>query len=130
MLSNDTITNEDLDFFLTIISMFCEYNNTLHYSDRMFADITANPGKTKRIIQKLAEDGYITAVPHTNLPYRFTINMTLSGTEFQKKGGYKNQDFQKRKTAWISIFKSGWFRLLEIIASGFVGAAIKHFTDS
>ena len=56
----------------------------MHYSDRVFADITDNPGRTKRIILKLAEEGYIKAVPHTNLPYRFTIDMTPKGTEFQK----------------------------------------------
>lgn len=76
MSQSDAITDNDLDFFLTVISMFCEYNHTMHYSDRVFADITDNPGRTKRIILKLAEEGYIKAVPHTNLPYRFTIDMT------------------------------------------------------
>lgn len=88
MSQSDAITDNDLDFFLTVISMFCEYNHTMHYSDRVFADITDNPGRTKRIILKLAEEGYIKAVPRTNLPYRFTIDMTPKGTEFQKEGGY------------------------------------------
>ena len=50
MSQSDAITDNDLDFFLTVISMFCEYNHTMHYSDRVFADITDNPGRTKRII--------------------------------------------------------------------------------
>lgn len=86
MSQSDAITDNDLDFFLTVISMFCEYNHTMHYSDRVFADITDNPGRTKRIILKLAEEGYIKAVPRTNLPYRFTIDMTPKGTgNFKRK---------------------------------------------
>ena len=42
MSQSDAITDNDLDFFLTVISMFCEYNHTMHYSDRVFADITDN----------------------------------------------------------------------------------------
>lgn len=45
MSQSDAITDNDLDFFLTIISMFCEYNHTMHYSDRVFADITDTPAE-------------------------------------------------------------------------------------
>ena len=122
MSQSDAITDNDLDFFLTIISMFCEYNHTMHYSDRVFADITDNPGRTKRIILKLAEEGYIKAVPHTNLPYRFTIDMTPKGTEFQKEGGYackKRKD--RNKDIRISAKK-----IIYYLVSALLGALANH----
>ena len=122
MSQSDAITDNDLDFFLTIISMFCEYNHTMHYSDRVFADITDNPGRTKRIILKLAEEGYIKAVPHTNLPYRFTIDMTPKGTEFQKEGGYackKRKD--RNKDIRISAKK-----IIDYLVSALLGALANH----
>lgn len=122
MSQSDAITDNDLDFFLTIISMFCEYNHTMHYSDRVFADITDNPGRTKRIILKLAEEGYIKAVPRTNLPYRFTIDMTPKGTEFQKEGGYackKRKD--RNKDIRISAKK-----IIYYLVSALLGALANH----
>ena len=122
MSQSDAITDNDLDFFLTVISMFCEYNHTMHYSDRVFADITDNPGRTKRIILKLAEEGYIKAVPHTNLPYRFTIDMTPKGTEFQKEGGYackKRKD--RNKDIRISAKK-----IIYYLVSALLGALANH----
>ena len=82
MSQSDAITDNDLDFFLTIISMFCEYNHTMHYSDRVFADITDNPGRTKRIILKLAEEGYIKAVPQQGYPHFRQENHLLLGLRF------------------------------------------------
>ena len=122
MSQSDAITDNDLDFFLTIISMFCEYNHTMHYSDRVFADITDNPGRTKRIILKLAEEGYIKAVPHTNLPYRFTIDMTPKGTEFQKEGGYAYKKWKDRnKDIRISAKK-----IIYYLVSALLGALANH----
>lgn len=122
MSQSDAITDNDLDFFLTIISMFCEYKHTMHYSDRVFADITDNPGRTKRIILKLAEEGYIKAVPHTNLPYRFTIDMTPKGTEFQKEGGYA---YKKRKDRNKDIRISAK-KIIYYLVSALLGALANH----
>lgn len=121
---------EDLDFYLTIIVLFCEYNQSLHYSDKMFADITSDIIKRELILNKLSDDGFITIEQNPTIRYRFKIDVTPKGIKFQKGGGYKNKNFQERKTAWLSIFKSGWFRLLEIIVSGLVGAAINQLIHS
>ena len=122
MSRSDAITDNDLDFFLTVISMFCEYNHTMHYSDRVFADITDNPGRTKRIILKLAEEGYIKAVPRTNLPYRFTIDMTPKGTEFQKEGGYA---CKKRKDRNKDI-RTSIKRFIRDLTAALLGALANH----
>lgn len=122
MPQNDVITDNDLDFFLTVISMFCEYNHTMHYSDRVFADITDNPDRTKRIILKLAEEGYITAVSHTNLPYRFTIDMTPKGMEFQKEGGYACKRRKDRNKDILTSVK----QVIYYLVSALLGALANH----
>ena len=122
MSQSDAITDNDLDFFLTVISMFCEYNHTMHYSDRVFADITDNPGRTKRIILKLAEEGYIKAVPRTNLPYRFTIDMTPKGTEFQKEGGYARKKRKDRNKDIRTSIK----RFIRDLTAALLGALANH----
>lgn len=126
MSSQKEFNIEDLDFYLTIIVLFCEYNQSLHYSDKMFADITSDIIKRELILNKLSDDGFITIEQNPTIRYRFKIDVTPKGIKFQKEGGYKNKNFQERKTAWLSIFKSGWFRLLEIIVSGLVGSAINQ----
>ena len=122
MSQSDAITDNDLDFFLTVISMFCEYNHTMHYSDRVFADITDNPGRTKRIILKLAEEGYIKAVPRTNLPYRFTIDMTPKGTEFQKEGGYACKKRKDRN----KVIRTSIKRFIRDLTAALLGALANH----
>ena len=87
------ITENDLDFYLTIIAMFCAYNESLHFSDKMFADITSDIVKRDSIIEKIAEDGYITAKKSNNIPHRYTIEITSKGI-----------DFHNRKQKWQSLF--------------------------
>ena len=122
MSTPSDITDKDLDFYLTVITMFCAYNQSQHFSDKMFADITANPDKTKRIMLKLAEDGYITAKPHTHLPYRFTIEITAKGVEFQKGGGYASHKKKERvKHIRHSIKKITYGAIMALL-----GAAIQY----
>ena len=61
MSSQKEFNIEDLDFYLTIIVLFCEYNQSLHYSDKMFADITSDIIKRELILNKLSDDGFITS---------------------------------------------------------------------
>ena len=65
------IKEEDLDFYLTIIYLFCQYNTAEHFSDKMFGDITSDIIKRDRIIEVLERDGYITAKKSVNIPHRY-----------------------------------------------------------
>ncbi|HRM08533.1 MAG TPA: hypothetical protein PLW06_12095, partial [Phocaeicola vulgatus] len=69
-----------------------------------------------------AEEGYIKAVPHTNLPYRFTIDMTPKGTEFQKEGGYA---YKKRKDRNKDIRISAK-KIIYYLVSALLGALANH----
>ena len=71
MSQSDAITDNDLDFFLTVISMFCEYNHTMHYSDRVFADITDNPGRTETDYPKTGRG----RIYQGCTPYEFAIQV-------------------------------------------------------
>jgi len=104
MQTRREITENDLDFYLTIIAMFCAYNESLHFSDRMFADITSDIIKRDSIIEKLAEDGYITAKNSNNIPHRYTIEITPKGVDFQNRGGYSINKKNDRKQKWQSLF--------------------------
>lgn len=42
MEGKENITEKDLDFYLIVIALFCEYNPSEHYSDIMFKDITSD----------------------------------------------------------------------------------------
>ena len=91
-------------------------------------DMTSQPNqpwradRTKRIILKLAEEGYIKAVPRTNLPYRFTIDMTPKGTEFQKEGGYA---CKKRKDRNKDI-RTSIKRFIRDLTAALLGALANH----
>ena len=98
------ITENDLDFYLTIIAMFCAYNESLHFSDKMFADITSDIVKRDSIIEKIAEDGYITAKKSNNIPHRYTIEITSKGIDFKNRGGYIANKNNNRKQKWQSLF--------------------------
>lgn len=119
------IKEEDLDFYLTIIMMFCNYNETLHYSDRMFADITSDIIKRDRIIERLANDGYITARQSNNIPHRFEIGITTKGIDFQTNGGFKKQNNDKIKQK-IELTSS---KLLICVFSAIVGGIITKIID-
>ena len=52
MEGKENITEKDLDFYLTVIALFCEYNPSEHYSDIMFKDITSDIIKRDYILHR------------------------------------------------------------------------------
>ena len=125
-MPNDTITPSDLDFYLTVIALFCAYNQSQHFSDKMFADITSDIIKRDAILERLAADGYITATKSKNFPHRYTIDITAKGKRFQQAGGYGKQE--KNENAKQIKYSSRKFARDIIIA--LVGAAIQFLFTS
>lgn len=125
MCKKKEIEEKDLDFHLTIIAMFCEYNISLHYSDKMFADITADIGKTIEVILRLANDGYITAKHSKNFSHRYEIDITPKGVDFQKHGGYKKEKTTKLKRK-IGLTSKNF---LMYVFSAIIGGAITKIID-
>lgn len=119
------IKEEDLDFYLTIIYLFCQYNTAEHFSDKMFGDITSDIIKRDRIIEVLERDGYITAKKSVNIPHRYKIDITPVGVEFQSNGGYKKQkrDIIKKKMEITSLY------ILSNITSAIIGGIIVKIID-
>lgn len=101
MEGKENITEKDLDFYLTVIALFCEYNPSEHYSDIMFKDITSDIIKRDYILHRLAKDGYITMIKIPTREHHFKIEITEKGTYFQRNGGYKNQNMEIRKKKWL-----------------------------
>lgn len=97
----EDITEKDLDFYLTVIVLFCEYNPSEHYSDMMFKDITSDIVKRDYILYRLAEDGYITLKKIPTREHHFKIDITTKGAYFQKSGGYKDKNRKIRKKKWL-----------------------------
>ena len=111
-MGKDDIKEEDLDFYLTIIYLFCQYN-------------TSDIIKRDRIIEVLERDGYITAKKSVNIPHRYKIDITSVGVEFQSNGGYKKQkrDIIKKKMGITSLY------ILSNIASAIIGGIIVKIID-
>lgn len=124
-MGKDDIKEEDLDFYLTIIYLFCQYNTAEHFSDKMFGDITSDIIKRDRIIETLERDGYIAAKKSVNIPHRYKIDITPVGVEFQSNGGYKKQkrDIIKKKMGITSLY------ILSNIASAIIGGIIVKIID-
>lgn len=120
MEGKENITEKDLDFYLTVIALFCEYNPTEHYSDIMFKDITSDIIKRDYILYRLAEDGYISIKKIPTRDHHFKIDITTEGAYFQMNGGYKAQNEEMRKKKWL--LKIEKYRSEAI--SGIIGAII------
>lgn len=123
-VKNDAITTSDLDFYLTVITMFCAYNQSQHFSDKMFADITSDIIKRDAILEKLAEDGYITAKKSKNFPHRYAIDITPKGIGFQRDGGYKAKKGVDRKNKAQRFYGKITYEAAKSIIQLIVGAIL------
>ena len=101
MGEKESVTEKDLDFYLTVIALFCEYNPSEHYSDIMFKDITSDIIKRDYILYRLAEDGHISVKKIPTREHHFKIEITEKGVYFQRNGGYKAQNREIRKKKWL-----------------------------
>lgn len=119
------IKEGDLDFYLTIIYLFCQYNTAEHFTDKMFGDITSDIIKRDRIIETLERDGYITAKKSVNIPHRYKIEITPIGIDFHLKGGYKKRrkGIIRKKVGVTSLY------ILSNIASAIIGGIIIKIID-
>ena len=126
MSGSNKITPSDLDFYLTVIALFCAYNHSQHFSDKMFADITSDIIKRDAILERLAADGHITAKQSRNFPHRYTIDITEKGAAFQRAGGYAQQ--KEKESARQIRYSSRKFARDVLIA--LVGAAIQFLLTS
>lgn len=120
MGNKENITEKDLDFYLTVIALFCEYNISEHYSDIMFKDITSDIIKRDSILYKLSEDGYITMKKSPNINHRFKINITDKGVYFQRNGGYTALNTKIQKENKINKLN----KYKDKIIGGLIGAII------
>lgn len=120
MGGKENITEKDLDFYLTVIALFCEYNPSEHYSDIMFKDITSDIIKRDYILHRLAEDGYITMKKIPTREHHFKIEITEKGAYFQRNGGYKAQNMEIRKKKWLLKLE----KYKSEVVSGIIGAII------
>lgn len=120
MERKEDITEKDLDFYLTVIALFCEYNPSEHYSDIMFKDITSDIIKRDYILYRLAEDGYISIKKIPTREHHFKIEITEKGAYFQRNGGYKAQNMEIRKKKWLLKLE----KYKTEVISGIIGAII------
>lgn len=120
MGNKEGITEKDLDFYLTIIVLFCEYNISEHYSDIMFKDITSDIIKRDSILYKLSEDGYITMKKSPIREHHFKISATDKGVYFQRNGGYTAFKAKIKKENKISKLN----KYKDKIIGGIIGAII------
>lgn len=118
-------TNKDLDFYLTVIAMFCKRHNGQHHSDIMFGDLSSKLIETKEIILKLAEDGYVTARQSKNLPHRVTFDITNKGVLFQQSGGYSGM---KKSIAKQNLYKR-FEKLIWILVGSILTEMIRFLTN-
>ena len=118
------IKEEDLDFYLTIIYLFCQYNTAEHFSDKMFGDITSDIIKRDRIIEVLEHDGYITAKKSVNIPHRYKIEITPLGTDFHLKGGYMKTIRNSYKQSAYTFLKKWIWSIIAAITTGLIGLII------
>jgi len=118
------IKEEDLDFYLTIIYLFCQYNTAEHFSDKMFGDITSDIIKRDRIIEALEHDGYITAKKSVNIPHRYKIEITPLGIDFHLKGGYMKTIRNSYKQSAYTFFKKWIWSIIAAITTGLIGLII------
>lgn len=118
------IKEEDLDFYLTIIYLFCQYNTAEHFSDKMFGDITSDIIKRDRIIEVLEHDGYITAKKSVNIPHRYKIEITPLGIDFHLKGGYMKTIRNSYKQSAYTFFKKWIWSIIAAITTGLIGLII------
>lgn len=118
------ITPKDLDFYLTVIAMFSAYNQSQHFSDKMFADITSDIIKRDAILEKLAEGGYITAKKSKNFPHRYAIDITPKGIEFQRNGGYKAKEGVDRKNKARRFYGKITYDAVKSIIQLIIGAIL------
>lgn len=117
---------KDLDFYLTIIYLFCQYNETTHYSDIMFADITADIAKRDAAIEILKQKGYITADKSRNFPHRYKVDITPLGKSFYLNGGFTGE---KKDMIKYSAKKIALFILSNIIVAIITAYATTLFTQ-
>lgn len=118
------IKEEDLDFYLTIIYLFCQYNTAEHFSDKMFGDITSDIIKRDRIIEVLEHDGYITAKKSVNIPHRYKIEITPLGIDFHLKGGYMKTIRNSYKQSAYTFLKKWIWSIIAAITTGLIGLII------
>lgn len=118
------IKEEDLDFYLTIIYLFCQYNTAEHFSDKMFGDITSDIIKRDRIIETLERDGYITAKKSVNIPHRYKIEITPLGANFYLKGGYMQTKRNSYKQSAYTFLKKWIWSIIAAITTGLIGLFI------
>lgn len=123
-MGKDDIKEEDLDFYLTIIYLFCQYNTAEHFSDKMFGDITSDIIKRDRIIETLERDGYITAKKSVNIPHRYKIEITPLGANFHLKGGYMQTKRNSYKQSAYTFLKKWIWSIIAAITTGLIGLFI------
>lgn len=123
-MGKNDIKEEDLDFYLTIIYLFCQYNTAEHFSDKMFGDITSDIIKRDRIIEALEHDGYITAKKSVNIPHRYKIQITPLGIDFHLKGGYMKTIRNSYKQSAYTFLKKWIWSIIAAITTGLIGLII------